>query len=257
VTVAVRIRTLFLIAGSALLALSAAHGDDPVVPREPGRLGIAGDSPGATHAVNQQLANDVAARLNQLSQLKGFRVDISVSGSTVDLQGHVATQQQHDLLLSTVRAVPGVARVVDRVVALDRIPLVQTQLLQPEPGPLPPQKEDGPPPLLQNPVVPPAAPMPPEPTPIFQPNPQTPSANGYAPPRMPPYAWPTYAPYPNYSRVAYPMNYPYQSFPFIGPVYPYPKVPLGWRNISLTWQDGFWWYGRNSSGHDWWRMRVW
>ena len=74
---------------------------------------------------------------------------------------------------------------------------------------------------------------------------------------MPPYAWPTYAPYNNYSRVAYPEQYPYEAWPFIGPMYPFPKVPLGWRSIQLTWRDGYWWYGKNATPHDWWRVRYW
>ena len=95
---------------------------------------------------------------------------------------------------------------------------------------------------------------PPEPAPIFQgppgPNP------ALQPPPMPPYAWPTFAPYNNYSRVAYPNLYPYETFPYIGPFYPFPRVPLGWRSVSLTWQDGHWWYGKNATGHDWWRIRY-
>jgi hypothetical protein len=77
------------------------------------------------------------------------------------------------------------------------------------------------------------------------------------PPPLPPYAWPSYAPYNNYSRVAYPTVYPYESFPFIGPFYPFPKVPLGWRSVTLSWEDGHWWLGRNACGHDWWRVRYW
>jgi hypothetical protein len=76
------------------------------------------------------------------------------------------------------------------------------------------------------------------------------------PPPLPPYAWPTFAPYNNYSRVAYPLAYPYEQWPFIGPMYPFPRVPLGWRSISLTWEDGYWWYHRNPTGHDWWRIRY-
>ena len=76
-------------------------------------------------------------------------------------------------------------------------------------------------------------------------------------PPMPPYAWPTYAAYNNYSRVAYPQLYPYQSWPFIGPMYPFPKIPLGWRSIKLEWYDGYWWYGKTPTGHDWWRIRYW
>jgi hypothetical protein len=100
-----------------------------------------------------------------------------------------------------------------------------------------------------------------EPLPIFRaaPVPGAPGAPGanMPPPPMPPYAWPTYAPYNNVSRVAYPNLYPYQSWPFIGPMYPYPKVPLGWRCVNLKWVDGAWWYGRTACGHDWWRVRYW
>ena len=82
-------------------------------------------------------------------------------------------------------------------------------------------------------------------------------APGMQPPPMPPNAWPAYAPYNNYSRVGYPTLYPYQAFPFIGPQYPFPKVPLGWRAVTLQWQDGFWWYSTHSTSHDWWRLRYW
>ena len=77
------------------------------------------------------------------------------------------------------------------------------------------------------------------------------------PPKMPPYAWPTYAPYNNYSRVAYPEAYPYNAWPFIGPPYPFPKVPLGWRSVKLEWDDGYWWYSRTASKYDWWKLRYW
>jgi hypothetical protein len=77
------------------------------------------------------------------------------------------------------------------------------------------------------------------------------------PPRLPAYAWPTYAPYNNFSRVAYPESYPYNAWPFIGPFYPFPKVPPGWRKVSLEWDDGHWYYGRAGSGYDRWRLRFW
>ena len=76
-------------------------------------------------------------------------------------------------------------------------------------------------------------------------------------PPLPPYAWPTYAPHNNLSRVAYPEAYPYNAFPFIGPYYPFPKVPLGWRKVTLEWEDGYWYLGRNSAPHDYWRVRFW
>jgi hypothetical protein len=57
----------------------------------------------------------------------------------------------------------------------------------------------------------------------------------------PNYAWPSYAPYPNYSAVGYPTAYPWQAWPNIGPFYPYPEVPLDWRAVTLRWDDGIWW----------------
>lgn len=80
---------------------------------------------------------------------------------------------------------------------------------------------------------------------------------GLNPPNMPPYAWPTYAPYNNYSRVAYPNEYPAAAFPYIGPFYPFPKVPLGYRAIKLEWEDGHWWYGRTATKKDYWMVRYW
>jgi hypothetical protein len=76
-------------------------------------------------------------------------------------------------------------------------------------------------------------------------------------PQMPPYSWPTYAPYNNVSRVAYPQAYPYNAWPYIGPFYPFPKVPPGWRSVQLKWEDGHWYYGRLATPHDYWRVRFW
>ncbi len=58
---------------------------------------------------------------------------------------------------------------------------------------------------------------------------------------VPNYAWPTYAPHPNYAAVAYPRQYSPSAWPYIGPFYPYPQVPLGWRKVTLEWDDGWWW----------------
>ena len=59
-------------------------------------------------------------------------------------------------------------------------------------------------------------------------------------PNMPAYAWPSYASYPNYGAVTYPKQYSPAAWPYIGPFYPYPQVPLGWRKVSLQWDDGWW-----------------
>lgn len=60
-------------------------------------------------------------------------------------------------------------------------------------------------------------------------------------PQLPGYAWPAYAAYPNYAAVSYPRQYSASAWPYIGPFYPYPQVPLGWRSVTLEWDDG-WWY---------------
>ncbi|MGI6402580.1 MAG: BON domain-containing protein [Thermoguttaceae bacterium] len=73
---------------------------------------------------------------------------------------------------------------------------------------------------------------------------QTPaSVNGQ--PNLPDYAWPSYAEYPNYSQVTYPKNYEADAFPYIGPFYPYPQAPLGWRKVTMQWHDGYWWLDFN------------
>ena len=78
-----------------------------------------------------------------------------------------------------------------------------------------------------------------------------PGASGYVPgatggvaydnAQMPGYAWPSYAAYPNYAALSYPQQYSPTAWPYIGPFYPYPQVPLGWRRVTLEWDDGWWW----------------
>lgn len=62
----------------------------------------------------------------------------------------------------------------------------------------------------------------------------------YDSPNLPNYAWPGYAAHPNYAALTYPQQYSPSAWPYIGPFYPYPQVPLGWRKISLEWDDGWW-----------------
>ena len=62
----------------------------------------------------------------------------------------------------------------------------------------------------------------------------------YDQPHLPNHAWPSYAAYPNYGALTYPRQYSPTAWPFIGPFYPYPQVPLGWRKVTLEWDDGWW-----------------
>lgn len=59
-------------------------------------------------------------------------------------------------------------------------------------------------------------------------------------PSVPGYSWPSYAASPNYGAVSYPEQYSATAWPYIGPFYPYPQVPLGWRKVALEWDDGWW-----------------
>ncbi|HUT91519.1 MAG TPA: BON domain-containing protein [Thermoguttaceae bacterium] len=83
--------------------------------------------------------------------------------------------------------------------------------------------------------------------PMAGPMPQyaAPMGGGVAPARYdqaytPNYAWPSYAAYPNYAALTYPKQHSPTAWPYIGPFYPYPQVPLGWRKVSLEWHDGWW-----------------
>ena len=70
-------------------------------------------------------------------------------------------------------------------------------------------------------------------------------------PNMPGYAWPSYASYPNYAALSYPKQYSPTAWPYIGPFYPYPQVPLAWRKVSLEWDDGWWFldFSSHNSSH--------
>ncbi len=59
-------------------------------------------------------------------------------------------------------------------------------------------------------------------------------------PSLPGYSWPSYAAHPNYAGLTYPRQYSPTAWPYIGPFYPYPQVPLGWRKVTLQWDDGWW-----------------
>jgi hypothetical protein len=239
--------------GASLAAHAPAQDVMPAAPRTLPLAGMGFDAPGA----NQRLANAVATRLKESGVLRHYQIDLACQEGVVEMNGQVADVIQHAEVLRLVRGVPGVNDIRDRLREATASMLLPAQAAAPQTTP--------PPPLPAAPTLPPnTAPFigppptttgPQEPTPIFQ-APPGPNPN-LQPPPLPPNAWPTFAPYNNYSRVAYPTMYPYEAWPFIGPFYPFPRVPLGWRSVTLTWQDGHWWYGKNATGHDWWRVRYW
>lgn len=243
-TVPVRF-SLALTLGLSILP-RAFGGATDAVPPEPVPL--------ALNLTNQQIAESIAARLRQSGMLQHYDIDVRYRDGSAELSGSVADAAQRDQVLRLVRDVAGVRQVVDRLSVAGAIVPVQAAAV---PEALPPVSALTAPPPAVAPLAPPAAganAAPPEATPIFQAPGVAP--NTANPPRMPPYAWPTYAPYNNYSRVATPLAYPYNSFPFIGPVYPFPKVPLGWRSVKLEWDDGYWWFSKTASHWDWWKLRY-
>jgi hypothetical protein len=241
--------------GLCLTQLPHGRAADPT-PAEPVRLAPV---PGTSRSANQQVADAIAATLRQSGQLHGYTIDVAFQGGTAELSGQVADQPQREEALRITQGVPGVERVRDRLTLAGAVVPVVAQAGQPPVAPpelpkLPPPVREGGPAADAN--APPAgAPgAPGQPVPIFQAPPGVPYALN--PPKMPPYAWPTYAPYNNYARVAYPQAYPYNAFPFIGPIYPFPKVPLGWRVVKLEWEDGYWWFSKVGNKYDWWRLKY-
>jgi BON domain len=227
----------------------------PLPGQEPARLD-------AQLSPNQKLATRIADQLRQSGQLHQYNVDVSVQNGTVDLTGTVADPMQREAVLRIANTVPGVERVRDQLVLTSATDIMPAQAAVPPPPP--PGIETAPMPYrvpaTAAPAYPPAVGGAPgyagtEPVPVYQGQP--PGGYDTNPPAMPPNAWPTYAPYNNFSRVATPLYYPYQSWPFIGPCYPFPKVPLGWRSVKLQWEDGHWWFSKVGTSHDWWRIRYW
>jgi hypothetical protein len=209
-------------------------------------------------AKDQNLANQIAKRLQESGLLHDFKIEIKVSGGNAELEGVVGTTTQKDSALSVARQTSGLIQVVDKLQVLPEpsanVIIQSAQIPMPQPFPGSPGN------MLQNPGMRPmpangANQMIPEPIPVGQ------SGASYSydmnPPKMPPYAWPSYAPHNNYSRVGYPEAYPANAWPFIGPVYPFPKVPLGWRSVKLEWDDGHWWFSQTATKHNYWKLRYW
>jgi len=218
-----------------LLSLAAATGlAIPALAAEPAALPLSNP--------NQQLADAVATRLRGSASVVGAQVNIVAQDGIVHLTGTVRDAGQKDRLVSEVKGVSGVAIVRD---SLSPMAAGVVQAGQPGQPPLAAPVPPTPLPPHMGPIV--------EPAPLGVPGAITPDLQ--APP-LPPYAWPTYAPYNNASRIGYPQAYPYNAFPFIGPYYPFPKVPLGWRKVTLEWEDGHWYLGRNSAPHDYWRVKF-
>jgi hypothetical protein len=239
----VTVRTFYTLATAVSLGLAGfAHAQTAITP--------------TVTMSNQQLADEVKARIEKSGAAAGANISVTTLHGVVELSGTVVSAKQGELLVKETTDVSGALKVNCLLKVVD---VQQTGAADAPISVLPPSAASFDPnaplaPPAQQQVGGPVNAMPQEPLPLG-----APSQPGYdmTGPRLPPYAWPTYAPYPNMSRVAYPQAYPYNAFPFIGPFYPFPKVPLGWRSVKLEWDDGHWYIGRLSTPHDYWRVRFW
>lgn len=194
-------------------------------------------------AIAEAVINKLASH-KDAGKLRDFSLDVKVDQGAVWISGRVKSQDQQILVLDTARRVRGVKQVVNdiRVAKTSVQPISNVQPVQAAPAQLAPA------PLRvanQTPLAfAPARSTQPvavngQPVPEMTGNAGIARAR-YDHPNMPGYAWPSYSPYPNYGAVTYPKQYSASAWPYIGPFYPYPQVPLGWRNVTLKWKDGWW-----------------
>jgi osmotically-inducible protein OsmY len=248
---------------------SDANPADEVSSAEPPKMtddqsSVSPEDAAITEAALSSLGKDKASGF-----LRNFNLDLSTVGGEVWVRGYVANAEQKQRVLQIVQYIPGVTRVVDDITisGTDSRGMVQPASTS-HAIPTPPSVASMPtmgqaasagprafaPSMVANyqsdtpiPGIPMASPegsmmMGGGQTPV--PMNMGPSHGGGVPrydqPQMPGYAWPSYAAYPNYSAVTYPKQYSASAWPYIGPFYPYPQVPLGWRRVALEWDDGLW-----------------
>ncbi|NIP86221.1 MAG: BON domain-containing protein [Planctomycetales bacterium] len=194
--------------------------------------------------------------------MSDYDMAVKYSEGTAWLRGRVASSEQMATALEIAKASPRVDNVVNQLtVARSRSeenPVSQAAIPPPDPpappvtapqplrraGPVPfgsSSLPGGPQQLIRPVAALAAAGAPGQPQPAFVPG----TGGGVAPatfdqPSLPGYGWPSYAAYPNYAGLTYPRQYSPTAWPYIGPFYPYPQVPLGWRKVTLQWDDGWW-----------------
>jgi hypothetical protein len=244
-----------------------------------GQVSPAAASAQKKSSANQQLAEQVAKSLRK-AKLNQYEIDIDVRSGVVTLLGKIGKPEQKSAAEKAVSSVPGVTRVINRlevagayqkgavqqaVANMPRSPVgSQSQYIRQmsnrpayggiEPGPIGGQPMPSPEPAR----VAYAGAAPAQLAPVPQPAPggAYPVSMGghavYNQPNLPETAWPTYAQHPNYAAVTYPSQYSASAWPYIGPFYPYPQVPLGWRKASLEWDDGYWNLNFRSRTDRWW-----
>lgn len=224
---------------------ASANDDVPSLLTEPTKFVAGGETAASPADVN--VTSDVLGRLGKAQtegRLRNFDIDVSTVDGEVWTRGYVATPEQKQLVLGTIQRTPGVRKVIDDVTVTGNVRRASNEVAAPVA--MPAVGSGAPrafaPSALANGSMGPVpmqggtmAPVPMQ---------GGPSYGGGAPrydqPNIPNYAWPSYAAAPNYAAVTYPKQYSASAWPYIGPFYPYPQVPLGWRKVALEWDDGLW-----------------
>ena len=215
-------------------------------------------TPGKTVS-NQDLANRVAAALRK-AKLNGFEIEISVQNGVATLDGMVGSPEQR-AAAQKAALVTGITKVNNRLQVGEPAmrPVVGAPRSAGRSQPIRPTNFQGVAAEGQDPLppAPPPAMMgqggtPPAALPAYGPPGGGASHIVYNQPNFPNYTWPSYAQYPNYAAVTYPSQYAASAWPYIGPFYPYPQVPLGWRKAQLEWDDGYWNLNFRARTDRWW-----
>lgn len=211
---------------------------------------------------DQQVVAGVVQALSAAQKdgrLKGFGVDVKCLDGIVSIEGRAGSAEQRQRIISIAESAPGVQGIDQAITvigqpapALSRPTGVPAQLASNRMAPVnvdqvpamaSPYHMNQPVPVAQaaTPVMgSPAMGMPMQGTPVAMNHGAGVGAPRYDAPNLPNYAWPGYASYPNYAALTYPQQYSPSAWPYIGPFYPYPQVPMGWRKVSLEWDDGWW-----------------
>lgn len=191
-----------------------------------------------TDAIIEQLQLEKKA-----GNLRGFQLDVRTVNGETWVGGRVGSQAQRDLVLGIVKKTRGVKNILDEVSVSEPavVAAANTEVTQGVPSSIPVMGGQAVP-QAYAPSMLTAAQVGGSPVPMQSgaPVPYGAGVPRYDQPYMPSYAWPSYAAYPNYAAVTYPKQYSPSAWPYIGPFYPYPQVPLGWRKVTLEWDDGLW-----------------
>jgi hypothetical protein len=238
----------------------------------------------ADPATDKAMADQIGLRLKESGRLRNYQIHVAYQDGVAWLNGRVASAAQRDIAMSLAESAPGVDHVVCQlgvqsgergnaspIESAFETPMGATRNMRN--GVMPASGRSTPRSNMPVPAgratnaaynapvnadyaapaagVPYAAGMGAAPAPTAYVPGGSARAVSYDNAAMPGYAWPSYAAYPNYAALTYPQQYSPTAWPYIGPFYPYPQVPLAWRKVSLEWDDGWWFldFSAHNSSH--------